>query len=517
MSLHQLRSCRTALLCLVGSLVSTAGCHFGRSSGPGYSVADYVPSGDTESYAHREDNPFLNARDNPLSTFAVDVDTASYANVRRFLVDGRLPPPDAVRIEELINYFRYQQREPEGDHVVAATTEVGPCPWNQAHRLVRIALKARTLPPGKHPPRNLTFLIDVSGSMQDARKLPLLRRALALLVEGLDGDDRVSIVVYAGSEGLALAPTAGDDKRRILAVLDGLEAGGSTNGGAGISLAYRINEKSRVAGGINRVILATDGDFNVGVSSPGALVRLVESQRDRGTFLTVLGFGMGNYKDSTLELLADKGNGNYAYIDSFPEARKVLVEDVAGTLVTVARDVKVQVELNPAQVASYRLIGYENRLLRQEQFDDDRADAGDMGAGQTVTALYEITPAAGQVTQAKSLRYQQPGPLRAAASSGELFSLKVRYQTRDDRQGRLLTTSVRDEGQGLAATSADFRFAAAVATFGLALRGSPHGARATFALARQLASAAGAESGDQHRKELLGLVDRAGRLGENSR
>jgi len=445
-----------------------------------------------ESYEHRTDSAFVSAAERPLSTFGIDVDTASYANVRRYLNDGQLPPPDAVRIEELVNYFRYQQPEPSGEHPVAVLSEVSGCPWQPAHRLVRIGLKARAPSPQQQPPRNLTFLIDVSGSMDHPRKLPLLKRALILLAAGLDERDRVSIVVYAGAEGLVLPPTAGSDHARVRAALQRLEAGGSTNGGAGLALAYRVNAEGATPGAASRVILATDGDFNVGITSPDELVRLIEERRRSGAFLTVLGFGMGNLKDSTLEALADKGNGNYAYIDSFAEARKVLVEEVGGTLLTVAKDVKVQVALNPAAVSSYRLLGYENRLLQDRQFDDDRADAGELGAGQTVTALYEVEPT-GRVA--------------------DLATVKVRYQAPEGGESRMLTARVRDEGHALAAASADLRFAAAVAAFGLVLRDSPYKGEASLALARALAEPA---ASDEHRREFLALVDRAGRL-EKSR
>jgi Ca-activated chloride channel family protein len=464
--------------------------------------------GNTESYDRIDENPFLAARDNPLSTFSIDVDTASYSNVRRFLTDGALPPPDAVRLEELVNYFHYADPPPAGDDAVAARTEVGPCPWAPAHRLLRIGLRARALPARRPPPpRNLVFLVDVSGSMDMPAKLPLVKRALALLAENLTERDRVSLAVYAGNAGLVLPPTPGNERASILGALDRLEAGGSTNGGEGIELAYAVAERAFVEHGVNRVILATDGDFNVGVSSPGALERLIEEKRDRGVFLTVLGFGMGNLKDSTMEKLADRGNGNYAYIDSFAEARKVLVEDVAGTLVTVAKDVKVQLELNPAEVRSYRLLGYENRLLRREQFDDDRADAGDMGAGQTVTALYEIEPAGGGAQAAAPLRYQAEAPLADAARGGELATLAVRFKEPEGLASRLATWPVRDGGAALAATSPDFRFAAAVAAFGLALRRSPQRGNASFALARELADSARGD--DPHKRELVELVDKA--------
>jgi Ca-activated chloride channel family protein len=493
-------SLRLLVMCLGVALATvltlSAACTLSRrefAGEPMYSVPrgeSLEPAG-TESYARRIDSAFRTTAESPLSTFSIDVDTASYANVRRFLNEGQLPPADAVRIEELINYFRYQQPEPEGEAPVGVQSEVSACPWQPAHRLVRIGLRARSPAHEQLPPRNLTFLVDVSGSMDQPRKLPLLKRALGLLAAGLDERDRVSIVVYAGAEGLALAPTSGSDRDRIRAALTRLEAGGPTNGAAGLALAYRVNAESASPGSVNRIILATDGDFNVGLSDPDALVRFIE-QRRRDASLTVLGFGMGNLKDSTLEALADKGNGNYAYIDSFAEARKVLVEEVAGTLVTVARDVKVQVELNPAAVSSYRLVGYENRLLNERQFDDDRADAGELGAGQTVTALYEVVPAG-----------------RAA----ELATVKVRYKAPTSEESRLLAAKVRDEGRPLQAASPDFRFAAGVAAFGLVLRESPYKGEATLALARTLAESA---ASDEHRREFLALVDRAGRL-EKSR
>jgi Ca-activated chloride channel homolog len=350
--------------------------------------------------------------------------------------------------------------------------------------------------------------------MSDEAKLPLVKRGLALLVDQLGERDRISLAVYAGSAGLVLPPTPGHDRARILDALERLEAGGSTNGGDGIELAYATAERAFVPHGVNRVILATDGDFNVGVSSPGALERLIEQKRERGVFLTVLGFGMGNLKDSTMEKLADRGNGNYAYIDSLDEAQKVLVADAAGTLVTVAKDVKVQLELNPAEVARYRLIGYENRILRREQFDDDREDAGDMGAGQTVTALYELELAGGAAMEAAPLRYQASAPLTAAARGGELGALAIRWKEPEGRTSRLASWTVRDEGGTLGQTSADFRFAASVAAFGLSLRASPHRGTASFAMARELAGAA-LTAADPHRREFLALVEKARTLGRD--
>jgi Ca-activated chloride channel family protein len=500
----------SALLAVIA--IGVTACSLTRVQAPGgappIALSESPPSG-TEADARIDENPFLAARDNPVSTFAIDVDTASYANVRRFLEAGALPPPDAVRIEELVNYFRYDAPPVAGDELVAATTEVGPCPWAETHRLLRVALRARALPAGAPPPpRNLVFLIDVSGSMGDYNKLPLVKRALRLLVEQLGARDRLGLVVYAGSAGVVLPPTEGSARETILAALDRLEAGGSTNGGEGIARAYALAQQSFVAGGVNRVVLATDGDFNVGVSSPGALTRLIEAERGRGVFLTVLGFGMGNLKDATMEQLADRGNGNYAYIDSFAEARKVLVEEVAGTLITVAKDVKVQLEMNPAEVKRYRLLGYENRVLRREQFEDDRADAGDMGAGQTVTALYEIEPAGGAASPASPLRYQDEAPLAVRARTGELGTLAVRYKAPAGEVSRLASWPIRDEGRAVAATSNDFRFAAAVAAFGLALRASPHRGAATAGMARALGAAAVGD-GDPHKQAFLALAARA--------
>ena len=509
-----------SFLTLGGLVVGGACCGFrGRYAPmPRYARAESMspverlpPGHNTEAYDRIYDNPFLAARDNPLSTFSIDVDTASYANVRRFLDEEHLPPPDAVRIEELVNYFRYEYAPPRDAAPFAVTTEVGPCAWNSEHRLVRIGLRARSIAPGQTPARNLTFLIDVSGSMDDPRKLPLLQRSLALLTDQLEERDRIAIVVYAGASGVVLPPTSGAARERIRDALAGLRAGGSTNGAAGIELAYALAEQSFVRGGVNRVILATDGDFNVGVTSEGDLVRLIEDKRRSGIALTVLGFGMGNLKDATMEKLADKGNGNYAYIDSLREARKVLVEEAAGTLVTVASDVKIQVEMNPIEIESYRLLGYENRLLRAEEFDEDKADAGELGAGQTVTAFYEVVPARrGAALAGARLKYQGAAPLTGAAHGGELMTLKVRYKPNGQSNSELGSWPVRDDARaGLEATSRDFRFASAVVAFGLSLRASPYRGQATYGLARDLAAGALAPDADEHRRELLAMVGRA--------
>lgn len=476
-----------------------------------------------EQYARIEENGFRPTSSAPLSTFSIDVDRASYANVRRFVRGGMRPPEDAVRVEELINYFPYADAGPDDDVPFAVHTEVGPAPWQPAHRLVRIALKARDVEVADLPPANLVFLLDVSGSMQSPDKLPLVKQALHMLVERLRPQDRVAVVVYAGAAGLALPSTPGSDKETILAAIDQLEAGGSTAGGAGIELAYRVARENHVDGGTNRVILATDGDFNVGASSDGAMVRLIEEKREQGTFLTVLGFGTGNLQDAKMEQIADHGNGSYAYIDSRLEARKALVHEMGGTLLTVAKDVKIQVEFNPERVAAYRLIGYENRLLADEDFVDDTKDAGELGAGHSVVALYEVVPVGVEspVTVAGTpLRYQENRSVGGEAAASELLFVKLRYKEPTGTESRLLTTPVVDrdgpDGEAhrdVAATSADFRFAAAVASWGMLLRGSEHCGDLTLADVHGLAAGAlGADPGG-YRAEFLGLVDAADRGG----
>ena len=473
---------------------------------------------DTEDYARIDENPFLDARDAPLSTFAVDVDSASYSNVRRFLRAGRLPPADAVRIEELINYFDYDYPQPQGEQPFSVSAEVAGCPWNPAHRLVRVGLQGRRIERGRTPPRNLVFLLDVSGSMAGPHKLGLLKSAMKLLVEGLGPRDRVAIAVYAGASGLVLEPTRGDRPQRILDALARLRAGGSTNGGAGIELAYRTARRHFDPQGINRVILATDGDFNVGVTGHGALTRLIERQRASGVYLTVLGFGGGNLKDATMESLADRGNGNYAYIDSLAEARKVLVTEAGATLVTIAEDVKIQVEFNPQRVRAYRLIGYENRLLRAEDFADDAKDAGEIGAGHSVTALYEIVPAgsgAGAPARRRApLRYQSARTATARADSNELLSLRLRYKPPAGSSSRLIEGVVEDRGQGLQHASAGLRHAAAVAAFGMLLRGSAHRGQADYDLVAELAAAGRGADRHGYRREFAELVATARELAD---
>jgi Ca-activated chloride channel family protein len=462
----------------------------------------------TEAYDHIADNAFLVVADSPLSTFSIDVDTASYANVRRFLRMGSLPPKDAVRIEEMLNYFTYDYPAPRDQAPFSVTTEVGPCPWAEGHELVLIGLQGRRLAEGQLPPRNLVFLVDVSGSMNDPAKLPLVKAGLSMLADTLTARDRVSIVVYAGASGLVLPPTAGDHAGEIRAALSELEAGGSTAGGAGIVLAYEVAARNFVAGGVNRVILATDGDFNVGITSPGDLVRLIEEKRRSGVFLSVLGFGTGNLKDSTMEKLADSGNGNYAYIDSLAEARKVLVQQAGGTLVTIAKDVKIQVEFDPRRVAAYRLIGYENRVLTARDFNDDAKDAGEIGAGHSVTALYEVVPAGQRIDLpgVDPLKYQGPRTAPAAAPEDELMTVKLRYKEPDGERSRLLAVAVKDAAMG---PSPNLTLSTAVAGFGMLLRDSEHKGSLTYEQVLALAREARGEDAGGYRSELVKLVELA--------
>lgn len=483
----------------------------GRVGGP--LTMDQNPDHNTEAYDRIDDNPFHRVSAAPLSTFSVDVDTASYANTRRFLTDGKLPPKDAVRVEEMINYFSYSYPAPNQGEPFSITTDVAESPWNAKLKLVRIGLQAPAIDDAKVPARNLVFLLDVSGSMSAANKLPLLKQAMNLLVTQLRPQDKIAIVTYAGNAGLALPATSGRDKDVIRNAIFRLEPGGSTNGAAGIQLAYDIATKNATKGGINRVILATDGDFNVGTTSEGDLTRLIETERQRGVFLTVLGFGMGNLKDSTMEKLADRGNGNYAYIDSINEARKVLVKEAGATLVTVAKDVKLQVELNPATVAGYRLIGYENRLLKDEDFNDDKKDAGDIGAGHSVTALYEIVPAGVDVPGAKvdDLKYQTKTVPSAAAGSGELMTVKIRYKAPNADQSKLLSRPVKNESVAIAQASTDVRWAAAIASFGMMLRESPNRGNLSWKQVEAMAKAAIGSDVGGYRAEALKLIGIASR------
>jgi Ca-activated chloride channel family protein len=466
----------------------------------------------TEEYGRIDENPFLRVADNPLSTFSVDVDRAAYSNIRRFLGDGQRPPRDAVRIEEMVNYFTYDYPDPAGTQPFSVTTEVTACPWSETHRMLLVGLQGRRMKTADLPPNNLVFLIDVSGSMMQANKLPLVKQGLELLVNQLRPQDRVAIVVYAGNAGLVLPSTPGSDKGSILSAIQALEAGGSTAGGAGIKLAYDVARDNFLERGNNRVILATDGDFNVGTSSDGELEQLIESERRDHISLTVLGFGTGNTKDSKMELLADKGNGNYAYIDTLSEARKVLVQEMGATLFTIAKDVKLQIEFNPSKVASYRLIGYENRLLRKEDFNNDAKDAGDIGAGHSVTALYELVPPGAEDVATSSvdpLKYQTT---HAAAGSPELLTLKLRYKEPSSDTSKLLTYPVNDSGATLASASDNARFAAAVAEFGMLLRDSHHKGDASYDEVRQLAQKSIGRDFDGYRHDFLSMIGDAQRL-----
>ncbi len=497
---------------MVNTVASMRG--FGGATGPQAPSPEQMPAPvDREGYSYNEENPFQKASDHPLSTFSIDVDAASYSNVRRILNESRLPPADAVRIEEFINYFHYEYPEPQGEHPFSITTELAACPWNATHKLVRVGIKGKSIAKENLPPNNLVFLIDSSGSMMSNDKMPLLKKGLRLLVEQLRKEDRISIVTYAGSAGLVLPPTSGAKKEVILQALDELEAGGSTAGGAGIQLAYKVAADTFLKKGNNRVILATDGDFNVGVTSDGELTRLIEEKREHGVFLTVLGFGTGNVQDSKMEQLADKGNGNYAYIDDIMEAQKVLVKEMGATLLTIAKDVKIQVEFNPARVQSYKLIGYENRMLAAEDFNNDKKDAGELGAGSTVTALYEVVPvgvADDSLPSVDPLKYQKPAAAAAEASdSKELLTVKFRYKKPTETESRLIVRPLADENRAWSQASPDFKFAASAAGFGMMLRGSKTKGDLTYEKVRAMAKEGQGKDEDGYRAEMVRLVEKA--------
>lgn len=472
------------------------------------------PDFNTESYAYISENGFRTVADHPLSTFSIDVDRASYSNLRRFLTQGQRPPVDAIRVEEMINYFAYDYPDATGEHPFSVTTDVMPAPWNQDHRLVRIGVQGRRIDMSEAPASNLVFLLDVSGSMASPDKLPLLKQAFRMLVAELRPQDRVAIVVYAGAAGLVLPSTAGNDKETILDALSELEAGGSTAGGAGIRLAYDIAQQNFIDGGNNRIVLATDGDFNIGASSDSEMVRLIERKRESGTFLTVLGFGTGNLKDSKMEQIADHGNGNYAYIDSALEAKKVLVTEMGGTLLTIAKDVKIQAEFNPQHVAEYRLVGYENRLLANEDFNNDAKDAGELGAGHSVTVLYEVVPVGVSSGEGAvdPLRYGQPAAQTsedASEFSDEMMFVKLRYKAPDGDRSTLLTHSVAATDRAESMRSRDLGFVAAVAGFGMLLRESPHAGNLSLDDVLELARAGVGQDAEGYRSEFVRLVERA--------
>jgi len=476
-----------------------------------YSPAFRLPSEpvNRENYGHFNDNPVKRVAEAPVSTFSVDVDTGSYSNVRRFLNQGQLPVKDAVRVEEMINYFSYDYPVPhDKSHPFSVTTEIAPTPWNPDTHLLRIGLKGYDVAPDKLPPANLVFLVDISGSMHSADKLPLLKSGLKLLVQQMRAKDRVSMVVYAGNTGVVLEPTSGREKGKILAALEALQAGGSTNGGAGINLAYAMAEQGFIQGGINRVLLATDGDFNVGTVSFEALKNLIEEKRKSGISLTTLGFGTGNYNDRLMEQLADVGNGNYAYIDNLNEANKVLVTEMSSTLETIAKDVKIQIEFNPSVVAEYRLVGYENRVLKREDFNNDKVDAGDIGAGHSVTALYEISLIGGKGQKIDPLRYATKA--NRQGNPGELAWLRLRYKLPMSETSKLVeqpvnVADIREPSK----TSIDFRFASAVAAFGQQLRGGRYTGSLSYDEIRKMASAARGRDASGYRGEFIGLVNLA--------
>jgi Ca-activated chloride channel family protein len=510
---------RLDIILQVGSISETVSIQamsmggFGAGQGGGIGGGTYRVGGNfnTESYRTINENSFRAVSKHPLSTFSADSDTASFTNTRRFLREGQLPPRDSVRVEEFLNYFRYQLPAPQEDHPIRIHTELGSCPWQPSHQLLFLGLKTKELPPTQIPPANFVFLIDVSGSMNHPQKLPLLKQSFRLLVEQLRPQDQVSIVVYAGESGLALPTTKGNNQERILDVIQSLRPNGSTNGAAGIHLAYQTAEAAFIKGGNNRIILATDGDFNVGVSGDSELVRLIEEKRKSGIFLTILGYGMGNYKDGKLEQIANAGNGNFAYIDNILEARKFLVREMGQNLITVAKDVKLQIEFNPAHVAEYRLIGYENRLLNAEDFKDDKKDAGELGSGHTMVALYELIP---PKTQPQSepinkLRYQRE--LKAEKNhKPELLQVSARYKAPDSGQSTELNQIVLS---AIPATNTpDFHFAAAVAELAMILSESKWQGSATLDSALALANQSLKEQTDEARNTLPAMIERASEL-----
>jgi Ca-activated chloride channel family protein len=465
----------------------------------------------TESYDHINENGFRKVNDDPLATFSIDVDAASYSNVRRFLNQGKLPPAGAVRVEEMINYFTYNYEQPKSDDPFSLSTEISSCPWNSKHQLALIGLQGKKIPVENLPASNFVFLIDVSGSMENENRLPLVKSSLKLLIEQLREEDRIAIVVYAGAAGLVLPSTSGNNKTKIKDAIEQLHAGGSTAGGEGIKLAYKVAKENYVREGNNRIILCTDGDFNVGASSDDEMERLIEDERKTGVYLTVLGYGMGNYKDSKMQKLADKGNGNHAYIDGLIEAKKVLVNEFSGTLFTIAKDVKLQIEFNPTKVAGYRLIGYENRLLNKEDFNDDKKDAGELGSGHTGTALYEIIPAGIESEFLKSvdeLKYQKPKKAKSSVGD-EVMNIKLRYKAPDSDVSKLIEHSVLNRQIAIENTSDNFRFTAAVAQLGMLLRNSEFKQKSSYENVLALANKSRDDDKEGYRSEFIQLVKKA--------
>ena len=472
----------------------------------------------TEDYDNIVENKFLAATQNPLSTFSIDVDEASYSNVRRYLENGSIPPAGAVRIEEMINYFDYDYTKPTNGEPFTVNTEISDCPWNPQHKLVHIGLQGKEIPVDNLPASNMVFLVDVSGSMNEANKLPLVQASMNMLVDQLREKDKVAIVVYAGSAGLVLPSTSGASKTKIKEAIDNLEAGGSTAGGEGIKLAYKTAKENFIKNGNNRIILATDGDFNVGASSDDELVRMIEQERKSGVFLSVLGYGMGNYKDNKMQQLADKGNGNHSYIDNISEARKVLVNEFGSTLFTIAKDVKIQIEFNPSKVQAYRLVGYENRMLASEDFNDDNKDAGELGSGHTVTALYEVIPVGVKDDFTKSvdpLKYQSSEKKIFSNNTDEIMTIKLRYKKPDEDVSKLITHPVMDNHTAVENTSNNFRFSAAVAEFGLMLRSSEYKQQSSYSQVVSLAKGAKGTDDNGYRAEFIRLVQAATSLAKN--
>ena len=496
---------------MVGGLGTIQGrSHFKSKGGIQHMMAGEVhPRMNTEEYAHTAESSFTTVKSKPLSTFSIDVDTGSYSNVRRFLNMGRKPPADAVRIEEMINYFEYNYPQPEDSKPFSVITELADCPWNPNSKLAMIGIQGEKVDIEAMPPMNLVFLVDVSGSMQSARKLPLVKSGLKLLIKQMRPEDRLALVVYAGAAGVVLPSTPGNEKETMIKALERLRAGGSTAGSAGIKLAYEMARKNFLEDGNNRVILASDGDFNVGPSSHGELVRLIEKERENDVFLSVLGFGMGNYKDNRMEQLANKGNGNYAYIDTILEAKKVLVTEMGGSMLTIAKDVKLQIEFNPLMVSSYRLIGYNNRRLANRDFNDDTKDAGELGAGHTVTAFYEIIPVGSEPTQTGTdkLRYQEVLPSDAASESGEMLTVKLRYKSPRGKKSKLISQrAVFDQEME---PSENLLFASSVVEFGLLLRNSKHKEKSSYSAIVSRAQDSMGEDSHGYRNEFIKLVKTA--------
>ncbi|HNQ69171.1 MAG TPA: von Willebrand factor type A domain-containing protein [Bacteroidales bacterium] len=471
-----------------------------------YDIDESYVEHNTESYDFIQENTFKKSLDDPLSTFSIDVDRASYANVRRFINSSTMPYKDAVRIEEMINYFDYDYENPKGEHPFSTHLELGDCPWNPKNKLLLIGIQGESIAEENIPPCNLVFLIDVSGSMNYDNKLPLLKKSFRILVDKLRPQDKVAIVVYAGAAGCVLPSTSGKDKEKILAALDKLSAGGSTAGGEGIKLAYKIAVENYIEGGNNRVILASDGDFNVGASSDAEMERLIESKRDQGVYLTILGFGMGNYKDSKMEKLSNKGNGNYAYIDNIMESNKIFGHELWGTLYTIAKDVKIQIEFNPGKVKEYRLIGYENRMLNKEDFNDDKKDAGEIGSGHTVTAIYELVMADGESgsSSVDPLNYQTSQVVK----SSDIMTLKIRYKKPGQDVSRLITSKVTDKDLAKKDNSANFLMAVSVAEYGMLLRDSEFKGSASYDHVLLWAKKAKGEDKYGYRTEFISLVEK---------